>query len=615
MNTLANTLKNLPDNAGVYIMKNESDTVIYVGKAKNLKNRVRSYFHSTGLNEKTRQLVSSIYAIEYIVVDSELEALLLENNLIKQHKPKYNILLKDDKGYPYIRIDTKEAFPVITVARKLKFDKALYFGPYLGASIAREIVELVLDIFPLRTCNYDFSHRKTSIRPCLKYHIGKCIGPCAGVTSEQYNEIVSQAAAFLNGKHNEVLNEFKTRMQRASEGLNYEKAAEYRDKIWRIEKVLSNQKVVLKTDQNLDVLAAVFKEGYAVVTAMFVRGGRLIGVRTTEQADVEYTGEAELISQYIMQHYTQKVVLPKEIICMVLPDDAEALQDILYKTHNRKIKIVTPSRGQKRDLCKMAYKNALEIHLKSLAREQHQNLRAQNSMLELKKVLSLENIPARIECFDISHIQGTDTVASMVVFTDGKSDKKEYRRFKIKTVEGIDDFASMAEVVTRRYRRAVAEEKGFDKLPNLIVIDGGKGQLSSAVEALSALDLPSIPIIGLAKRLEEIFLPQNSVPILLPLNSQALQLLQSIRDEAHRFAITFHRSLHNKSGLLSTLEDISGIGKVRRKALLKAFGSVERIKKATLEELTAAEGMNKKAAAQVFNYFNKGEKENGKSTN
>jgi len=607
MNKLQNTLKNLPDNPGVYIMHDENGTVIYVGKAKILKNRVRSYFHATGQNEKTRSLVSNIADLEYIVTDSEHEALLLENNLIKQYKPKYNILLKDDKGYPYIRIDLKEAFPQITVARKLKFDKALYFGPYLGASFAREIVELVLDIFPLRTCTHDFSKGKSKVRPCLKYHIGKCIGPCAGVSKEDYHHIVEQAAAFLDGNHGNVLQELEQRMYKASEHLDFEKAAEYRDKISKVEKVLSHQKVVLQSNQTIDILAAVLREDYAVVTAMFIRGGRLIGVRTSEQANVDYTGEGELLAKYIMQQYTQNAILPKEIVCSTLPDDVTVLEEVLSEAHHRKVKIFTPARGQKRDLYKMALKNAEETHEKSLAKEQHQQQRRTDAMNGLQEALGLPVLPKRIECFDISHIQGTDTVASMVVFTDGAPDKKEYRHFKIKTVEGVDDFASMAEVVTRRYRRAVSRDKGFELLPDLIVIDGGKGQLSSAGEAITALGLEGVPMIGLAKRLEEIFLPHNSFPVLLPFNSPALQLLQSVRDEAHRFAITFHRSLRNKRGLLSVLEGIAGIGEVRRKALFKAFGSVERIKNAALEELEQAEGMNKPAAAQVFAYFHKDE--------
>lgn len=606
---LQNTLKNLPDSPGVYIMKDGQGTVIYVGKAKVLKNRVRSYFHATNLSEKTRTLVSNIADLEYIVVDSEMEALLLENNLIKQYKPKYNILLKDDKGYPFIRIDLQENFPQITVARRLKFDKAQYFGPYMGATMAREIVDLVLDLFPLRTCTHDFGKSKTKIRPCLKYHIGKCVGPCAGVSEEAYHHILLDAIDFLQGNHGGVLLELQARMERASQELDFEKAAEYRDKIARVESVLTRQKIVLQSNQNIDVLAAALQEGYAVVTAMFIRGGRLIGVRTTEQADVEYASEAALLTGYIMQQYSQRALLPKEIVCAVLPEDADILAEILSKTHQRKVKIYSPSRGQKRELYQMALNNAWETHAKSLAKERHQQQRRSEAMEGLQQALELPALPRRIECFDISHIQGTDTVASMVVFTDGAPDKKEYRRFKIKTVSGIDDFASMAEVVTRRYRRAVSKDEGFALLPDLIVIDGGKGQLHSAAEAVYALGLGAVPMIGLAKRLEEIFLPESGVPILLSYHAPALQLLQSIRDEAHRFAITFHRSLRNKRGLLSVLEEIPGIGQVRRKALFKTFGSVERIKNAPLKELEAAEGMNKPAAAQVYAFFHTAQKQ------
>ncbi len=593
-------LKNLPAEPGVYLYKDANDTVIYVGKARVLKNRVRSYFHSSELNAKTKQLVSNIADIQYIVTGNELEALLLENNLIKQYKPKYNILLKDDKGYPYLRIDPAEAFPKLELARRMKFDGALYFGPYHGGGSARTIADIALELYPLRTCNYDFT-KSTKIRPCLKYHIGRCPAPCVERDNEQYRQNVDRIIDFLKGNQNNALDALKEKMERAAANLEFELAAEIRDKLKRADEILAKQKIVLDKDQNIDVISVILKDTYAVICSLYVRSGRLIGVYTEEQSGVEYDTENQLLTKYIIQHYTSGAVLPKEIVCAIEPEDKEITEKLISEANNKAVHITVSQRGKKHDLCFMAQRNAQERLEKSASSLSYKEQRIHNGLQELQRVLGLKEPPYRLECFDISHIQGTDTVASMVVFSNGRPDKKEYRRFKIRQAQN-NDFASMREVTTRRYTNGKNKQIGFEKMPDLIIIDGGKGQLSSAKQVLNELSL-NIPMIGLAKRLEEIYIPGSSLPILLPLSSPALQILQAIRDEAHRFAITFHRSLRNKHSLISALDNIPGIGAKRKKELMKAFSTVSRIQTASLEELAAVPSMNTASAQEVYRYF------------
>ena len=593
-------LKNLPAEPGVYLYKDANDTVIYVGKARVLKNRVRSYFHSSELNAKTKQLVSNIADIQYIVTGNELEALLLENNLIKQYKPKYNILLKDDKGYPYLRIDPAEAFPKLELARRMKFDGALYFGPYHGGGSARTIADIALELYPLRTCNYDFT-KSTKIRPCLKYHIGRCPAPCVERDNEQYRQNVDRIIDFLKGNQNNALDALKEKMERAAANLEFELAAEIRDKLKRADEILAKQKIVLDKDQNIDVISVILKDTYAVICSLYVRSGRLIGVYTEEQSGVEYDTENQLLTKYIIQHYTSGAVLPKEIVCAIEPEDKEITEKLISEANNKAVHITVSQRGKKHDLCFMAQRNAQERLEKSASSLSYKEQRIHNGLQELQRVLGLKEPPYRLECFDISHIQGTDTVASMVVFSNGRPDKKEYRRFKIRQAQN-NDFASMREVTTRRYTSGKNKQTGFEKMPDLIIIDGGKGQLSSAKQVLNELSL-NIPMIGLAKRLEEIYIPGSSLPILLPLSSPALQILQAIRDEAHRFAITFHRSLRNKHSLISALDNIPGIGAKRKKELMKAFSTVSRIQAASLEELAAVPSMNTASAQEVYRYF------------
>lgn len=597
---MENVLKTLPNESGVYIYKDANDTVIYVGKARNLKNRVRSYFHSNDLNLKTRTLVSNIANINYIVTANELEALLLENNLIKKYKPKYNILLKDDKGYPYLKINTKESFPKLELARKLEFDGAQYFGPYHGAGSAKTIADIALDVFPLKTCNYDFTKQK-NIRPCLKYHINRCPAPCVLPDRVKYKENVDGIISFLKGNQKDVLNVIRAKMESAAEKLEFELAAELRDKLKKADEILNKQKIVLDKNENIDVISVMLRDTYAVVCSLYVRAGRLIGANTIELQDVTYDNESQILSKYIIQHYSEGQFLPKEIVCDVMPEDSKIIEELISEANRKSFKIHLAKRGKKFELCLMAKRNAREKLEKSALSASYKEERIINGLEQLKAQLDLKKFPERIECFDISHIQGTDTVASMVVFTNGKPDKKEYRRFK--THQGNNDYASMQEVVSRRYNDFISKKKGFDKFPDLIVIDGGKGQLSSAIEIIKDKFNFEVSIIGLAEKLEEIYLPNSPVPLILDRANPALQILQAIRDEAHRFAITFHRSLRGKHSLTSTLDNIPSIGAKRKKELLRKFSTVSKIKEATLEELESIDGMNKTSAQAVYNYF------------
>ncbi len=598
-NNIKEMLKKLPNESGVYIYKDANGTVIYVGKAKNLKNRVRSYFNSTDLNYKTRVLVSNIADLNYIVTANELEALLLENNLIKKYKPKYNILLKDDKGYPYLRINPKEAYPKLELARKIKYDGALYFGPYHGATSAKIIQDIATEIYPLRTCNYDLLKRK-NVKPCLKYHINRCPAPCLNNETKLYKNNVNGIISFLKGNDNDVQDILKDKMLKASENLEFERAAELRDKIVTINEILNKQTIVLDKNQNIDVISVLTRDTYGVICSLFIRSGRLIGVNTIEQENLNFEDEKQLISQYIIQHYYDGAYIPDEIICDYLPDDKEIIEQLLYDIKGKKVSIKIAMRGKKHELILMAKRNAREKLEKSYRSLEYKEDRINKGLEKLKNMLNLEKEPQRIECFDISHIQGTDTVASMVVFTNGKPDKKEYRRFK--THQGNNDYASMQEVIKRRFTDLICNKNGFNKKPDLIIIDGGKGQLSCAIEILKELNL-SFKALGLAEKLEEIYSPLSPIPYILERSDPSLQILQAIRDEAHRFAITYHKSLRNKRSLNSTLDEIEGIGAKRKKALIKAFLTVTRIKEATLEELENVDGMNKKSAQAVYEYY------------
>lgn len=611
-------LKNLPDHPGVYLMKDEAGDVIYVGKAVSLKNRVRQYFQSSrNHSPKIRIMVSQIRDFEYILTDSELEALILECNLIKKYKPKYNVLLKDDKTYPYIMVTTEEEYPRVVVTRRVNKDKNRYFGPYTSARAVRETIELMRRIFPIRSCNKAVKEGVREGRPCLYFHINQCLGPCQGnVSKAEYQAMVKEICKFLDGKHDDLLEDLRIKMSEAANNLEFEKAARYRDRIYAIERVMENQKVVYASSaEDMDVIAFAQGEGNTVAQVFFVRNGKLIGSERFVLDDTRDTELKEIISSFIKQFYIMSSYIPKVILVQDDIEDADVVMKWLSEKRGSRVYIHAPKKGDKKELVDMAFNNAQDALRNLEDKLKREETRTFGAAKQLAEYLGLDKVPYRIEAFDISNIQGTESVASMVVFEGGKPKNSDYRRFKIKVVEGPNDFASMAEVIERRFKRGIEEleelkkqgkspEDGkFSRMPDLVLIDGGKGQLNIAVSVLRRLGLVDIPVISLAKRLEEVYVEGKSEPVDIPKSSDALHLLQRIRDEAHRFAISYHRNLREKNSLRSILEDIPGIGPKRRAALLKCFGTLEAIRNATVEELASVEGMNMRAAQNIIEYL------------
>ncbi len=612
-------LKNLPTKPGVYLHKNAQGKVIYVGKAVNLRSRVRSYVHkSAQTNPKPRRLVQEIDEIEFIVSDSELEALLLENTLIKKHQPRFNVRMKDDKRYPYIKVHWQEPFPRVTTTRRLVNDGARYFGPYTAAWAAYQTLDLVRKIFPYLTCTRTITGHDE--RACLYYHIGRCAAPCIGVVNQaEYRQIIDNLCDFLDGNTEPVVAQLNQQMAEAAQGLDFERAAQLRDQIQAIEQIVEKQKVVNAGTLDEDVVAFARSDGDACVQVFFIRSGKLVGrdyfvlEGTTDEAN------PEIMASFLKPFYDQAATIPSEILLPEEIDEMMIIRDWLKSKRGSKVTIKVPRRGKKKELLEMASQNAAETlnHLK--ARWAADESKQTEALSELQQALDLPDPPLRIECYDISTLQGSHTVGAMVVFVKGVSRKSDYRRFKIQSVQGQDDYASMQEMLRRRFRRMTddgygskaktlalhtgAEEKKenpWGLLPTLVIIDGGKAQLNAALEVLDQFELrDAIPIVGLAKREEEIFLPDRPEPVILPRNSQGLFLVQRIRDEAHRCGVTYHRQLRGKSAVRSSLDDIEGIGPKRRQALLKTFGSIKAIRQATLEELAAVPGMNKKVAARL----------------
>lgn len=600
-------LADFPEKPGVYIMKDKRNRIIYVGKAVSLKNRVRSYFQShKNLPVKVASMVSKIEDIEYIVTDSEVEALILECNLIKFHKPRYNILLRDDKQYPYIRITLNERFPRIEVVRTVKKDGARYFGPYANAGAMREAIDVINKIFPIRSCKKDLSEIPIDERPCLNYHIKRCLAPCQGfVKDEEYNEMINNIIMFLEGKRETLVKQLKDRMQEAAEKLDFERAAVLRNQISALEKVLEKQKVVSTDMIDQDIIAMARGSGIVCIQVFFIREGKLISREPFILNNTDDIERQEILTSFVKQFYNNAHFIPKEIIIDEDIDDRDTIEEWLSRKKGQKVYVLIPKRGEKKKLAQMVAENARAYLEQVESREERERIRNLQALEELKKFLNLKELPQRIEAFDISNTQGTESVASMVVFEGAQPKKEEYRKFKIKTVEGPNDFESMKEVISRRFKRALSGDRKFQKLPDLLLIDGGKGQLKYAREALKELGLSHILTIALAEEYEHIFVEGRDDPIVLPENSEALFLVQRVRDEAHRFALSFHRSLRSKRNLRSVLDDIPGIGKARRLALLKTLGGLEGIKRATLEELAAVPGMNRKAAQAVHEYFRK----------
>lgn len=600
---LETNLKNLPASPGVYQFINKNGNVIYVGKAKNLKNRVRSYFQENPSSAKTVAMVSKIDYLQLVVTDSELEALILESNLIKELKPRYNVNLKDDKSFPFIKV-TNELFPRIYPTRKVFNDGSKYFGPYTDVRSMRNSLRMINQIFKIRSCKLDLTKKNIAdkkFKVCLDYHIKKCDGPCENLVSvKEYNEMVDEVVKLLKGKTDDLIKDLKTKMQSAVENLEFEKAAELRDKIDQLNSISSKQKIVNDDEEDRDIFAVAF-EGKDSTCAVFnIRSGKLIGKKQLKLAIEEGEELSNIYSAAIKFYYGDQVEIPREVIVEIPPEDTDALTEWLRMRSNKKTKIFVPQRGDLKSLVKMCKENAI-LQLKEIQLQKMKNLgNVSYSVSALQRDLRLKTLPRKIECFDISNLQGTDSVASMVVFEDGKPKKSLYRKFIIKTVEGPDDFSSMREVIERRYTRLQEENQ---PLPDLIMVDGGKGQLSSAVEILDSLGFNNYNIIGLAKRLEEVFLPNNSDPELIPKTSSGLKLLQQIRDEAHRFAITFHRVRRSKRTIKSELTDIKGIGTETAKLLLERFGSLESIKQALQKELEEAVG--KKKTEILLKHFKK----------
>jgi excinuclease ABC subunit C len=598
---LQGILDTLPIKPGCYLMKNADGKIIYVGKAINLRNRVRSYFHNDSSHDnKTRRLVREIANIEWIVVGSELEALILEMNLIKRHRPRFNVRLKDDKRYPYIKIHWADPFPKVTVTRQMTDDGSRYFGPYTSVWAVHQTLDVLRRIFPYLTCDRDITG--TDTRACLYYDIKLCTAPCIGAVNQaEYRQMIADLQDFLNGQSDPIVKRLEKEMAKASEELRFEKAAAVRDQLKAIQAIVERQKIVFNTDYlDSDVIAMARSDGEACVQIFFIRNGKLIGREYFILEGTEETSDTEVMEQFVMQFYTEAANVPEQVM---LPEEIEEARIISQWLRSRrggkKVEIFVPREGQPHELVEMAAENATETL--SALREQWQadTHKQEQALAELQGSLKLSEPPNRIECYDISNTQGTATVGSMVVFEQGVPSKKLYRRFNVKSVPGApDDFASMEEVLTRRFRRWLSAQEmeatpgskpdaSFSFLPDLVIIDGGKGQLGRAVKVLENFKLADkVPVVGLAKQEEEIFFPNRSKPLLLPRHSQGLYLVQRIRDEAHRFAITAHRNRRSKQGLASQLDAIPGIGPTRRKTLLKHFGSIDKIREASIDELT-----------------------------
>ena len=582
MSTKVKSPDNLPNKPGVYIMRDDTDTIIYIGKAKNLVKRVKSYFREKLDRPKTQVLMSHFDSLEYIVTNSEKEALILEANLIKKHRPRYNVQLKDDKRYPYVKI-TDEKFPRLVITRNVT-KNGIYYGPFTDVGSVKQTVKFLKSLFKIRTCrNMD--------GPCLNSQIELCYAPCSGnISQEEYGEIINKIDLFFQGKYSTIVKNLKKEMMDAAKNEQFEKAAVIRDQISSIEEIMEKQFVELMNDDlDQDVIAISQGKNEVVVIIMPIRNGKIVGRDDFLMSGSQYDSSSEIVFAFIQQYYGYNRHIPKQILLDEDIDDKELLQDWLSDLRGNKVHIKVPQKGVKLRLVNMARKNAEII--------QHQKKKMESALIELKKYLKLEKMPRVIEGYDISNISGKFAVGSKVSFKDAKPNKKKYKHFRMET-PGPNDFAMMEELLTRRLKMV-----DRDPEPDLIVIDGGKGQLGMACGVLEKLNLTHIPIIGLAKEFEEIYIPNSKRPIIIPKNNKALHLLQQVRDESHRFAITYHRKLRSKNISSSPLDDIVGIGEKRKIALLKSFGNIDNIKKASVDELAKTKGMNQKSAENVYNYF------------
>lgn len=611
-------LKNLPDKPGVYLMKNSLGEVIYVGKAKILKNRVKSYFqNSKNHSEKVKVLVKNIAEFEYIVTDSEMEALILECNLIKKYSPKYNILLKDDKFYPFIKITIKDDFPRVFVTRNFSRDGSKYFGPYTNGTAVYETIDLIYKIFPLRTCKLSIKENGESIRPCLNYHIKKCLGPCGGhISKDEYGKMINEIIDILSGKDTYVTKMLKTEMENAAENLEFEKAASLRDKILSIEAIVEKQKIFKTMEGDEDFINIDQDEKDSCIQVFFSRDGKILGREHFIFENTANESIAEILEEFIASFYGGTAKIPKTIFVPEI-NEVDLIEEYLTIKRGSKVWIKVPKKGQKKDMLEMVKNNAritLEKFKDKYLKDKEIN---KISLQELQNLLELDECPSRIESYDISNIQGVDSVGTMVVFEEGRAKNSDYRRFKIKTVKGANDYDSMREILTRRFNHGLEEVKAiqernlklsagkFSNFPDLIMMDGGKGQVNVALEVLESLNI-NIPVCGLVKddKHQTRGIVYNNDELIINRSSNLMQLIRRIQDEVHRFAITYHRSLRDKRTLHSILDDIPNIGEKRRRALLMKFGSVENIKKAKIEELLEVPSIDKKSAESIYSYFN-----------
>jgi len=604
-----NRLRDVPKNPGVYLHSNVKKEIIYVGKANSLQDRLKYYFSpQIDATPKIKELMNNIHDFDFIVTESEQEALLLENQLIKKYQPKYNARLKDDKSYPYIKITKSEEFPQIVISRNPKNDKNKYYGPYSSISSVRQTLDLLSKIFPYRTCTKEITGKDK--KACLEFDIGRCKAPCIGNSDQaEYEEIISSVEKFLSGKTSPIVKEIKNEMVKASNAQNYERAAVYRDRIKAIERILEKQKVSGLRYETFDLISCVKIDNEAMIIVFNIRKGNMIAhekfrIERTESTEVE-----EIIRLFLYDYYSKSIFIPNSILVSEYPSEKNIIKDFLENKSKKKINISIPVRGTKKKLLEMGTSNAKESLKQWQIKWINDSKKTRKALNDLQNELGLINLPNRIECFDISHIQGSNVVASMSVFENGLPKKSDYRRFKI-SEDKNDDFAAMREVISRRYKKLLEKKDiskkldSFSKVPDLILIDGGKGQLSSALQVLLELGFSNIPIAGIAKREEEIFMPYNEEPIILDRSSQGLYLIQRVRDEAHRFAITYHRNIRQKKSIQSELDTINGIGKVKKKALLKKFGSTEKIKNSSIKEIATIKNINDNLAKNILEVLN-----------
>ena len=597
-------LKKLPAEPGVYLMKDKDDKIIYVGKAILLKNRVRQYFQSSkNHSSKVKSMVNNIKSFEYIITDSELEALILECNLIKKYRPKYNVLLRDDKTYPYIKITVNEDFPRVLKVIKVLKDKAKYFGPYTNVEAVNDTLDVIRNIYPIRTCNIDIEKAiKNNMRPCLNLHIKRCVGPCTGnVSKEEYNKMIKEILLFLSGKEETLIEILKEKMNKCACEFNFEEAAIYRDKISNIQELMQKQKIDISTeDINQDIIAMAYNDEEACVQSFFIRHGKIVGREHFILEGTKDSTKEAILGSFVKQFYMKAEYIPKEIIIESEIEDQVVLEEWLSNIKGQKVSIRVPQKGDKKSLISMVKKNAMEYLEKFSNLNKRKYERSEGALIELAEVLGLEEPPRRIESYDISNIQGVDSIGVMVVFTNGLKDKKEYRRYKIKTVEGPNDYDSMAEILDRRLQKG--------NLADLILLDGGKGQVSAVQKVFDKYDI-DIPLWGMYKddkhRTKGLICASRDIE--LDKTSNLYRFIASIQEEVHNYAISYHRSLRNKSLTKSSLDDIPGVGEKRKKALLSNFKNIEDIKKASIEELSRVEGLNKRVAENIYKYFRNGE--------